>query len=110
MAKFFGEIGYLETKETKPGIWKKQITEKKYAGEVNRISKRWSNMQKVNGDINVSSEISIIADPFLLGNFHTIRYVKLFGTPWTVESIDIQYPRLVLTLGGVYNGETDGDN
>lgn len=109
MAKFYGEIGYMKTEETKPGVWKKVITEKKYSGDLNRYTRKWTNGQKVNGDITITSEVSIIADPFLIDNLHTIRYVKVYGQPWEIDTIDIQHPRLVLTLGGVYNGETDGD-
>lgn len=110
MAKFFGGIGYLTTKETKPGIWTKVVTEKKYSGELNRLSKRWSDSQKVNSDINLIAEISIVADPFLFDNLHNIKYVRLRGTPWNVESVDeSQYPRLILSIGGIYNGEVAGD-
>ena len=109
MAKLYGEIGYMKTEETKPGVWKKVITEKKYSGDLNRYTRKWTNGQKVNGDITITSEVSIIADPFLIDNLHTIRYVKVYGQPWEIDTIDIQHPRLVLTLGGVYNGETDGD-
>lgn len=109
MAKFYGEIGYIKTEETKPGVWTKAIDEKKYYGDLNRYTRRWTNGQKVNGDITITSEISIIADPFLIDNLHTIRYVKLYGQPWEIDTIDIQHPRLVLTLGGVYNGETIRD-
>lgn len=110
MAKFFGQIGYVRTEETKPGIWTKDLTEKTYSGEYMRLSKRWSNSQKINSDINLTGEISIVADPILLDNLENIKYVKLRGKPWNVENIDdTQYPRLTLTIGGVYNGEVAGD-
>lgn len=110
MAKFFGKIGYVKTEETKPGIWTKVITEKTYSGEYTRLSRRWTNGQKINSDTNLAAEISIVADSNLLDNLQTIKYVRLRGKPWNVESVDdTQYPRLTLVLGGVYNGEVAGD-
>ena len=110
MAKFYGQIGYLKTEETRPGIWTKVIAEKTYAGDINRISRRWQDSSRVNSNISLSSEISIVADPFLLSNIHNIKYVKLHGTPWNVETVDeSQPPRLILSVGGVYSGEVAGD-
>ena len=106
MAKFFGKIGYVTKEETRPGIWENVITEKQYSGELNRFVRRWQNGTKVNDDVNISAQISVIADSYLLDNMHCIRYVKLNGVAWEVGSIEPQHPRLLLDLGGVYNGET----
>lgn len=109
MAKFFGKIGYAKTTETKPGIWENVLAEKTYSGDLNRFVRRWQNGTKVNDDVNISAQISVIADSYLLENAHCIRYVKLntnTDVAWEVDSIEPQYPRLLLNLGGVYNGET----
>lgn len=106
MAKFFGEIGYVTKEETRPGIWENVIAEKQYSGEIYRFVRRWQNGTKVNDDVNISAQISVIADSYLLDNMHCVRYVKLNGVAWEVGSIEPQYPRLLLDLGGVYNGET----
>lgn len=106
MAKFYGPIGYAQQVETKPGVWEEQIVEKFYRGDVLRNTRRLQSTDKVNDDINVGNEISIVADPFANGNFHAMRYVELFGTRWKVSNVDVQYPRLILTLGGIYNGPT----
>ena len=106
MAKFYGEIGYVTTNETRPGIWEKVVIEKKYAGELTRFSRRWLNGPKINDDVNINAQLSVIADSYLLDNMHCIRYVKINGTAWEVVMIEPQYPRLSLELGGVYNGET----
>ena len=103
MAKFYGEIGYVKTTETRPGIWDKVVVEKKYTGEFHRFTRRWQNGTKVNDDVNLVTQISIIADSYLLENMHCIRYVKINGIAWEVTSIDPQHPRLLLDLGGVYN-------
>lgn len=109
MAKFHNYVGYVKTEETRPGVWEPVITEKKYFGDFNRFSKHWSNGTKVNSDLSIRAEVSIVADPYLISNMHTIRYVVIDGTPWEVSSIEPNHPRLILNLGGVYNGERPGD-
>ena len=105
MAKWFGKIGYAETTETSPGVWKDHITERSYFGDVNRNNRRLQPTEHLNDDINVSNEISIVADPYAINNFHSMRYVEFMGTKWKVSNVDAtQYPRLILSLGGVYNG------
>ena len=102
MAKYYGKVGYAETVETRPGVWEEQITEREYYGEVLRNSKRFENSESLNDNLNIANSISIVADPFAYQNFHTIRYVEYMGTKWKVSVVDVQYPRLVLTVGGVY--------
>lgn len=103
MARFYGIVGYAETVETVPGVWEEQITERNYSGEVHKISKKWQSGESLNDDLVVSNEISIVADPFAFNNFHNIRYVVWMGVKWKVSRMDIQRPRITLTLGGVYN-------
>ena len=105
MAKFYGEIGYVMTTETRPGIWEQVITKKKYFGDVNSFTRRWQNETQVNDNVSINAEISIVADSYLLENMHCIRYVKWHGAACEVVSITPQHPRLILDLGGVYNGE-----
>ena len=103
MAKSCGVIGYAVTKEAEPGIWEEQIVEVEYFGDVIRNSRRFSGSAKVNDDINVSNQISIIADPFANNNFHAMKYVVFMGAKWKISEVTVQYPRLVLTIGGLYN-------
>ena len=103
MSKFCGVIGYAVTKETEPGIWEEQIVEVEYFGDVIRNSRRFSGSAKVNDDINISNQISIIADPFANNNFHAMKYVVFMGAKWKISEVTVQYPRLVLTIGGLYN-------
>ena len=104
MAKWYGVIGYDETLETRPGVWVNKITERNYYGDVIRNSRRLQNANQLNDNINISNEISIVADPYANQNFHAMRYVEFMGTKWKIENITVQYPRLILSLGGVYNG------
>lgn len=107
MSKWYGVIGFREMKETVPGVWSSIITERNYYGEVTRNSRRYQTADKINDDVVVTNEISIIADPYANHNFHSICYVEFMGNKWSVPNVtvDIDRPRLILTLGGVYNGE-----
>ena len=105
MGKFYGSIGYAETIETSPGVWVEQITERKYYGDVNRDSRRLQSANQLNDNINVSSEISIVADPYAYNHFHSMRYVEFMGAKWKISTVEPKPPRLILTLGGLYNGE-----
>ena len=105
MAKWYGKIGYAETVEIRPGVFKEQITEREYFGDVLYNNRRLQTSDQVNDDINISNRISILADPFANENFHSMRYLSFMGANWKVSSIEVAYPRLILTLGGVYNGQ-----
>lgn len=105
MAKFYGAIGYAVTEETKPGVWKEQITERMYSGDLTRNTRKLQSTDQLNDDINVANEVSIVADPFANENFHSMKYVEFMGAKWKITSVEVQYPRLILTVGGVYNGE-----
>lgn len=102
MAKWFGKIGFANTVETSPGIWEEQITTHEYFGDVYRNTRRLQTTDQVNDDINISNEISILADPFANENFHSMRYAEFMGTPWKITNVEVKYPRLILTLGGLF--------
>lgn len=104
MAKFYGKIGYAMTKETTPGVWVEEIVERSYYGDVIRNIRRLQGSENLNDDINVSNEISIVADAFANQNFHSMRYVEYMGAKWKVSSVEVKYPRLILNIGVVYNG------
>lgn len=106
MAKFFGAIGYSVTKETSQGVWEEDITERDYYGDLVRNVRKIQPSDGLNDDLNVANEISIVADPFANENFHSMRYVVFKGTnvKWKIITVDVQYPRLILTIGGLYNG------
>ena len=105
MAKFCGIIGFAEMAETSPGVWREVITERRYKGDIGRNTRKLEDSGNINDDINISNEISIVADAYANNNFFSIRYVKFMGAKWKVKSVDVKPPRLVLTLGGVYNAE-----
>ena len=103
MAQWYGVIGYGDTVETSPGVWTEQITERYAKGEVIRNAIAIQSTDQLNEDIKISNSISIIADPYANSNFHKIRYITYMGTKWKVTNVEVKYPRLILTIGGIYN-------
>lgn len=104
MAKFYGEIGYAETVETSPGVHEEQVVRRNYYGELTRNSRRFESSGNLNDNLNIANEISIVADPYAIDNFHKMRYVEFMGAKWKISNVEVKYPRLILTVGGVYNG------
>jgi hypothetical protein len=104
MAKFYGEIGYGEAVESAPGVWTDNIVVKSYFGDVVRNTRRLQEGETLNNDLSVGNSISIVADAYANEHFFAIRYIKWAGTLWTVSDVEVQSPRLLLRLGGVYNG------
>lgn len=106
MAKYYGKIGYATAEETAPGVWVNTITERYYSGDVMRRISKWDNGQGLNDDMNINNQISIVADPIAYQHVSDMRYIEWLGTLWKITSIEISNPRLILTIGGVWNGET----
>lgn len=107
MAKYYGKIGFVETKEneTSPGDWEEEvIAERACYGEEQRIARKWQTTSHLNDDVGVSIELSIIADPDVMSAFDRIRYVTWRGNKWKISNVRLEFPRLILSIGGVYNG------
>lgn len=104
MAKFYGKIGFAVLMETAPGVWMENITERYYFGDLLRSSRRLQPTDRVNDDVNISNEISILSDAFANDNVNAMRYAIFAGSKWKITDVEILYPRLKLTLGGIYNG------
>lgn len=107
MAKFCGVVGYHYYDESEPFRSIEKIAEREYFGDVLQFKRRWENTEYQNDTFNVDNKISIVADPFAYEHFHSIRYVQWMGVKWRVTNIEVQYPRLILTIGGVYNEDSD---
>lgn len=105
MAKFHGIIGYVKLVETRPGVYEEKKIKRKYYGELVRNTRSLQSSDQLNDNVNVANEISIVADPFARDNFHTMRYVEFMGAKWKITNVEVQPPRLILTMGGVYNGQ-----
>ncbi len=106
--KWYGKIGYALTEDNGDGVWTPIMTWKQYYGDVQRFSRRIEGGQTVNDNLNISNTISIIADPYAFKNVGYMKCSEWMGTLWEISSIDISYPRMVLSIGGVYNGDTTG--
>lgn len=107
MAKFHGIIGFVITEEDpdNPGVWSDTPVEKEYSGDIIRNSRRLQTTSDTTNDsVIISNEISIVANPYAQEHMYAMRYVVFQGIKWKVESVLVEYPRLKLTLGGVYNG------
>lgn len=104
MAKYYGSVGYEDTVENDSGIFEEMITEREYYGDVIRNNRRLENSGEINDSINVTNQISIVADPYAVQNFWKIRYATFMGQKWKVKEVTVEFPRLILTLGGLYNG------
>ena len=104
MAKFYGVIGFATQVDVGGGVWNDDIVERNYYAELIRNTRRLQPTDQLNDDINISNEFSILADPYANENFHAIRYIEFMGTKWKISNVEVRYPRLILTTGGVYNG------
>lgn len=108
MAKFFGAIGYGTLVETPAGVWVNTIVEKSYYGDVVRNAIQFQEGEPINDDLSVSNSISIVADEYANGHISAMRYIRWAGALWKISNIEVKSPRLLLRLGGVYNGPTPG--
>ena len=104
MAKWCGIVGYVETIETRPGVWDEQPIERSYYGDSIRNTRLLQNSGNVNDNVNIGNQISIVADPYAINHIYAMRFVEFQGSKWKVTNVDVQYPRLILTIGGLYNG------
>lgn len=105
MAKFYGVIGFAVLQEIEPGIWNSEIVEKKYSGDITRNTRRYSASSSTpNDNINIENQFSIIADQFMNAEIGNMKYLIYNGVKWKIKNAEIKYPRLILSIGDVYNG------
>ena len=108
MARFSGIIGFVTTvnSEDDPTFYKPETIERRYYGDVNRSSRRWTpNSEQVNDDLNISNQLSIVADKFMYENFSAMKYVIYMGAKWKITDVEITRPRMTITIGGLYHGD-----
>lgn len=105
MAKYYGKIGYGIEEETAPGVYEVMIVERSYYGDVLRNSRRYENSDKLNDELKLSNRISIVADAYAYDHAADIRYAIVMGSKWKVTDLEIERPRMILTLGGVWHGD-----
>lgn len=106
MSKWFGKIGYAIQEESEPGIWEEKIIERDYYGDLLTDNRKRQSNSNVLDEITLSNMISIIADPFAYNNCSCMAYAEIMGARWKISEVEVKPPRLNLTIGGVYNGNT----
>lgn len=106
MAKFRGVIGLVDDVETSPDVYEQKAVERKYRGDFVRNNRRWDRSETLNDDLTLNNEISIVADSYLYKHIYAMRYVKFEGVAWKITNITLQRPRIILSIGGIYNGPT----
>jgi len=105
MPKCSGVIGYALAEETQPGVWTENITEKKYFGDIVRDNRKIVDQGEINSSVNISNNVSVVSNKFMLDNMASMRYISFNKSKWKINSIDIKPPRLIISLGGLYNGK-----
>ena len=106
--KYTGKIGFAVMKNEGEGIYTEEIEEKVYYGDL--LSSRWNNENNQNSPLVVNcffvilnNSISVICDKYLSENISVIRYITYKNSKWCITGIEIQPPRIIINIGGIYN-------
>lgn len=103
MARYSGKVGYADTAETAPGVWKPVIKERKMKGDIIREYSNYQSSGQLNDDISLNHRVSLIGDAYAFDNYFNLKWIEVSGHKWKVKSVEIQRPRIIVTLGGVWN-------
>lgn len=105
MNRFYGVIGFSVNEKTAPGVWEPSITERPYKGDIILNSRRYeNNSDSTNDNLVVNHKVSVVSDSFMDDHIGSMLYVEFEKYKWKITNVEISYPRVILTLGGVYNG------
>lgn len=107
MAKWAGKIGFAETVKGDDDITRTTIIERSFKGDVLQDYRNWEDSEKINGNINISNRISVVAKDYMLTHLQYMRYVTWQGAKWRIKTISVAYPRVILLLGDLYNGTSE---
>lgn len=106
MARYYGKIGFATPQEVRPSVYVPYIEERYYSGDLYKNYAKQKQADSVVDDFTIANDISIVADPYALNHFSSMKYVEFMGTLWEVQNVMVEYPRLRISFGGVYNGPT----
>lgn len=101
--KYYGNLGFVEYEEVQPGLFKETIREYPYYGDSVRVISHWQGAEKVTDDVKLNNQISVLLDPYALENYANLRYITFMNSKWEVSAVEIQYPRLIVSFGGLYH-------
>lgn len=105
--KWSGKIGFAQdTEESAPSVFAERIVERSYYGDVLEFGRQMQGGDQINENVTIGNSLSVVADPFASANLYNLRYATFMGQRWKVSAVKVQLPRLVLTLGGLWNGNT----
>ena len=108
--KWYGEIGFNEIVEEEPGVWVPKVQPRDFYGDVLRNFFKEQQANEINADLHISNKLSVVADQYLQNNFHKIAYVTFSGAKWKVTDVEVNFPRLTLTLGSLYLEEDEEED
>lgn len=106
MNKYYGQVGFVTRVEDpeEPGVWIDKVETRNYYGDIVRNRRQWQvSQESTNDNVTISNQFSILADPFAFNNLQFIRFLEWRGMKWKVTSVDVEYPRLILEVGGPYS-------
>lgn len=110
MSKFTGLVGFITQEESIPGVWSPIENSKKMRGDLisssatNGNGSRIADSGKVNDDVSLNHRVSLLGDYYTFNNYLNIKWIQIGGRKLEVSSIELQRPRVILTVGGLWNG------
>lgn len=97
-------LGFSEkNKEVRPGVWKMQPEEVTHRAKLLTYNKDYDSGEEVNDDLKLRNRYEIVMKDKKL-DYQDMRYVIVKGTKWKVSALEFLEVRIIITLGGVYNG------
>lgn len=104
MTRYSGLVGYGQQVEVEPGVWDTEDKEVMMKGDLLRQN---ANIQDsgINDKVSLNHRVSLIGDAYAFDNYYNMKWVTVNGFKWAVSAIELQRPRLIVTLGGIWNGE-----
>ena len=105
--RFHGYLGYEGPSVEDPpdsGIYKASVVERVHTGVIVKHRRNQDNATSINGVMSVNNDISIVGDPYALEHLHNLKYIRWNNVCWTVTSVETDTPRIIVSIGEVYNG------
>lgn len=105
MARYSGLVGYVTQEETVPGVWSPVENPRTMKGEIIRQSSTNPDHGKINSDISLNHRVSLWGDAYAFDSYYAIKWIQIDGRKWEVTSVEIKRPRIIVTVGGLWNAQ-----